>query len=106
MATPEQYIPDLTNPLSEKQREVLHVIARGNADGSAVDRDQLMSRLSYAPTMNCVIFILRYMVAQNRVVKVGIERRLRSNKQGHLRYHNVATYRITSLGRSFISADE
>ena len=101
MATPEQYIPNTTNPLSDKQTEVLHVIARGNPDGSPVDAYQLQARLSYQPKMDSVKFILRYMVAQKRVKVVGKEKRIRPETQ---RAYQTPVYAVTELGRSLIYA--
>lgn len=100
MATPEQYIANTTTPISDKQAEVLNVVARGNPDGSYVDRHQIRDRLSYDPHIQSVHFILRYMVAQKRIEIAGKE--LRQKKEGGARFR-TRVYRLTELGRSFIS---
>lgn len=100
MASPEKYISKHTYIVTEKQAEVLNIIARANADGSFVDRHQIRDRVSYDPHINCIIFILRYMLAQKRIEIVGREKRL----SGAGRICNTAVYKITGLGRSFIVA--
>lgn len=103
MATPEQYISNSTRPISMKQAEILNVIARGNPDGSYVDRHQLRDRLSYNPHVQSVHFSLRYMVAQKRVEVAGKELRTHEKFTGSFQ---TRIYRITELGRLFISASE
>lgn len=101
MATPEQHIANKTNPISKKQAEVLSVIARGNPDGSHVDWHQIRERLSYNPKLDAVRFILRYMIAQRRVEALDLE--LRQKQDTGIRF-KTRVYKVTELGRSFISA--
>ena len=100
MATPEQYISNTTQSISMKQAEILSAIARCNADGTYLDKNQLREVLSYKPNRDAVTFSLRYMLAQKRIEVAGREKRLSSSNQKK----TMKTYRITILGRSFISA--
>jgi len=100
MATPEQYITDNPRPVSEKQIEVLRIIARGNPDGSPVDMWQILERVSYPATSNTIRFILRYMRAQGRIKVAGMFDRPCGESKSMVR--SLKTFIITDLGLMLI----
>lgn len=61
--------------LSLKQMEALNVIVRGNIDGSFVDLDELLERLSYRPTKPAVQFTIRALKDRGLIEKKGPEYR-------------------------------
>lgn len=66
--------------LTEKQIEQLRVIGPGNPDGSDVDIDEILERLSYTTTKQSFQFSLRALINKGlvekgpRVVRRGRER--------------------------------
>ncbi|MBE0438051.1 MAG: hypothetical protein IBX56_19910 [Methylomicrobium sp.] len=100
MAAPEKYIFPYSTSISEKQIEVMSVIARGNPDGGYVDVYQILERVSYTESLGAVKFILRYMMAQKRVEKAGKARRERlwgEGKRG-VYFRPLTVYRLTQKG--------
>jgi len=61
--------------LTNKQREILALIIEGNEDGSAVDMDQLLERISYKPSKDALHFSIRYLSAKGMIEKSGLEKR-------------------------------
>lgn len=61
--------------LSEKQAEILKHIVRMNADGSFIDLDQLLERLSYKPSKDALQFSIRHLVGRNLIEKKPVEYR-------------------------------
>lgn len=61
--------------LSLKQAEALAVVVRGNVDGSFVDLDELIERLSYKPSKAAAQFTVRALVDRNLIEKKGPEYR-------------------------------
>lgn len=59
--------------LTAKQQEVLLVAAARNADGSPVDLDQIIERVSYKPTKAAIQFTIRALIAHGLIQKVGNE---------------------------------
>lgn len=59
--------------LTGKQQEVLKVIAAGNPDGSPVDLDQVIERVSYKPTKAAIQFTIRGLRGHDLIEKVGTE---------------------------------
>lgn len=55
--------------LSPKAFEVVRVIMRGNPDGSWVDLDQLLERLSYKPSKQSMQFTLRALIKRGLIEK-------------------------------------
>ncbi|MFM0095663.1 hypothetical protein PQQ87_08620 [Paraburkholderia nemoris] len=68
----------MTNPylrLTKKQIELMSIIIRKNEDGSAVDLDQILARLSYVTTKQSLQFSIRALVAKRLIVKQELEKR-------------------------------
>lgn len=61
--------------LTLKQIELLNTIGRRNPDGSAVDLDQLIERLSYKPTKQSIQFSIRALIAHGLIQKDAPEKR-------------------------------
>lgn len=61
--------------LTDKQLEVLRVIAERNPDGSLADLDQVIERASYKPTKQAIQFSIRALVGHKLIVKEGSEHR-------------------------------
>lgn len=55
--------------LTEKQIEQLRVICPGNSDGTDLDIDEILERLSYRTTKNSFQFSLRALINKGLVVK-------------------------------------
>ncbi len=55
--------------ISKKQIEVLKLIIRANPDGSLIDIDQLLERLSYKPTKQALQFTIRQLVGRKYIEK-------------------------------------
>ena len=98
--SPEQGVANVTRAISYKQAEILNIIARGNSDGSYVDRHQIRNRLSYDPHIQSVHFALRYLFAQGRIEIVGKEVRVSTHVEVNCK---TRVYRISELGKLFIS---
>lgn len=61
--------------LTQKQLELLRVIGTRNPDGTAVDLDQILERLSYAPTKQSLQFSIRALIAHDLIQKDAPEKR-------------------------------
>jgi DNA-binding MarR family transcriptional regulator len=61
--------------LTQKQLELLRVIGARNPDGGATDLDQILERLSYAPTKQSLQFSIRALVAHDLIKKDAPEKR-------------------------------
>lgn len=59
--------------LTPKQQEVLTLLDAGNPDGTHLDLDQLLERLSYRPTKAAVQFTVRSLVGHGLIFKQGQE---------------------------------
>lgn len=55
--------------ISAKQREVLSCIVRANPDGTWLDLDQILERLTYAPTKAALQFTVRQLVERGLAEK-------------------------------------
>lgn len=62
-------------PLTDKQTEILRVLCKLNADGSFVDLDQLLMRLSYDTSKQSMQFSIRALVSRGLIVKQPCENR-------------------------------
>jgi DNA-binding MarR family transcriptional regulator len=92
--------------LTSKQRELLTTIAKANPDGSPTDLNEILERLSYAPTKESVQFSIRALIAHNIIEKLGSE-----NRRGRRRVLIGATELGKQLAApskigSFISSEE
>jgi len=94
--TPEQGVPFSTRQPSPQQIEILSIVARGNSDGSQVDKAQVLERVSFTNKQNNVWFIMRYMLAQGRIERVDMVKRYHGKRK-------VRTFGVTKLGRHLIS---
>ena len=74
---------------------ILDVIYRRNSDGSLVDLDQLIERVSYDVTKQAIQHSLRAMLEKGVIEKAGREKR---------RDRSRMTYRVTKLGHDLIRA--
>ena len=61
--------------LTRKQVAILKTIRKGNEDGSAVDLDQIIERLSWHPSKQSFQFSLRKLIDKGLVQKLGLEER-------------------------------
>lgn len=61
--------------LTTKQIELIGILGRRNPDGSAVDLDQLLDRLSYKPTKQSLQFSIRALIARGLIQKDAPEKR-------------------------------
>jgi DNA-binding MarR family transcriptional regulator len=61
--------------LTTKQAEILKMIARCNSDGTFLDLDQLLDRLSYKPTKAALQFSLRFLIERGFIEKKPTELR-------------------------------
>lgn len=61
--------------LTAKQAEILKLVIKGNPDGSFLDLDQLLDRLSYKPSKQALQFSLRFMVERGLIEKKPTELR-------------------------------
>lgn len=68
--------------LSQKQAEILTLVIKGNPDGTFLDLDQLLDRLSYKPTKQALQFSIRYLIDRGLVEKKPTE--FRRNAQRRL----------------------
>lgn len=72
--------------LTDKQIEQMKVIVTGNPDGSVVDLDQILERLSYGPSKQSFQFSLRALINKGLVLK-GI----RESRRGRERQTIIPT---------------
>lgn len=84
--------------LTDKQAEILKHVVKGNPDGSFVDLDQLLDRLSYKPSKDALHFSLRFMVNRGLIEKKDTELRRGAKRrvvapthQGYLEYRSLAS---------------
>lgn len=61
--------------LTSKQIELMTIIGSGNPDGTAVDLDQILERLSYHPTKQSLQFSIRALIARDLIKKDPAEKR-------------------------------
>ncbi len=61
--------------LTPKQFEMLKLVVAGNDDGSMIDLDQLIERLSYRPSKQAIQFSIRAMIKHEMIEKCGMENR-------------------------------
>lgn len=61
--------------LTTKQKEILTHVIEANVDGSTIDMDQLLSRLSYTPTKQALHFSLRFLNEKGCLEKAGLDKR-------------------------------
>lgn len=78
--------------LTQKQRALLEVIARGNKDGSKVDMRQLTDLLPYKPSLESLHFSIRALVKHGLIEKMPLEKR-----EGRLK----RPLQVTPLGMHF-----
>lgn len=67
--------------LTHKQIEQMQVISAGNKDGSPVDIDEILERLSYKPSKESFQFSLRALIAKELVEKGAREVRRGRERQ-------------------------
>lgn len=80
--------------LSAKQAEILTLIVRMNTDGTFLDLDQLIEKLSYNPTKEALQFSIRHLVSRGLIEKKEPE--LRRNAKRRIlapTMHGYAEYR-------------
>lgn len=82
--------------LTDKQLEVLRVIAEANTDGTLADLDEVIERVSYKPTKQAIQFSIRALVGHELIEKQGAEKR---------RGRNRVLLAVTPLGLHFHSAN-
>lgn len=82
--------------LTDKQLEVLRVIAEANTDGTLADLDEVIERVSYKPTKQAIQFSIRALIGHELIEKRGAEKR---------RGRNRVLLAATPLGVHFHSAN-
>jgi len=80
--------------VSPKQMEILRIVARGNGDGSQVDKKQVLQRVTFTTNQNNVWYIMRYMMAQGRIERSELVKRYKGMR-------TVRTFRVSDKGRYF-----
>ena len=83
--------------LTEKQLEVIRVIAEANTDGTPADLDEILERVSYKPTKQAIQFSIRALIEHGLIEKVGSE-----NRRGRRRTLIAATL----LGQHYANANK
>lgn len=78
--------------LTQKQTEILSIVAKGNADGTLADLDEVIARASYKPTKQAIQFTIRALVEHGLIEKRGQEKR---------RNRMRVVFGVTDLGRHF-----
>lgn len=66
--------------LTEKQKNLLSVIIKGNVDGTWCDLDQILDKIDYTTTKESIQFSLRFLVQRGLIQKAGIETRRGKNR--------------------------
>jgi hypothetical protein len=61
--------------LTDKQAEILKTVCRCNPDGTFLDLDQLLDRLTYKPTKEALQFSLRFLINRGLIEKKPVELR-------------------------------
>ncbi len=79
--------------LTPKQIDMLILIAKGNADGTLIDLDQLMERAAHQPTKASLQFSVRAMIASGLIEKAGTEKR---------RDRRRVLFKATALGQHYV----
>jgi predicted transcriptional regulator len=59
--------------LTEKQREILNILLKGNPDGSWVDMDQLLDRLSYETSKPSIQYSVRTLMKKKLMERKDLE---------------------------------
>lgn len=67
--------------LSRKQWEIIDAIMRGNPDGTWLDFDQLLERMSYKPSKPSMHFSLRALINRGLIEKAPTELRRKQNRR-------------------------
>jgi DNA-binding MarR family transcriptional regulator len=67
--------------MSPKAWEIIRVIMRGNPDGSWVDLDQLIERLSYNPSKESLQFSIRALIKRGMIERKDTEFRRGVNRR-------------------------
>lgn len=67
--------------LSRKQWEIIDAIMRGNPDGTWLDFDQLLDRMSYGPSKPSMHFSLRALINRGLVENAPQELRRKQNRR-------------------------
>jgi DNA-binding MarR family transcriptional regulator len=82
--------------LTDKQLEVLRVIAEANPDGTLADLDEVIERAAYKPTKQAIQFSIRALIGHELIEKRGAEKR---------RGRNRVLLAVTPLGQHFHAAN-
>ncbi|MFW6855374.1 hypothetical protein ACODYM_29205 [Burkholderia gladioli] len=61
--------------LTKKQIELMTIVIKKNEDGSPVDLDQILGRLSYVTTKQSLQFSIRALVAKDLIAKGELDKR-------------------------------
>ncbi len=81
--------------LTQKQIDLLSVIARGNEDGTSCDLDQIVERCAHHPSKQSLQFSLRALINHGLIERQGTERRRNAKRR---------LIGITPLGQHFAAA--
>lgn len=79
--------------LSDKQINVLAVVAAKNEDGTLVDLDQVIERQNYETNKSAIQFIIRNLVVEKKL----IEKKGSENRRGRKR----VLFDVTPLGEKY-----
>jgi len=64
-----------TMTMTTKQRQIMNTVVRLNEDGSFLDLDQILDRLTYRTSKQSLQFSIRFLIKKGFLIKQGRERR-------------------------------
>lgn len=71
----------INRDLSRKQWEIIDAIMRGNTDGSWLDFDQLLEKMSYGPSKPSMHFSLRALIKRGLIENAPHEVRRKQSRR-------------------------
>lgn len=66
---------------TEKQRQIMTLLVKGNPDGSFLDLDQLRDSLPYTPSKEALTWSIRYLIGHGVMEKGGTEKRRKARRR-------------------------
>lgn len=67
--------------LTQKQLQLLTVIAKGNGPGEPMDLDQILDACPYETTKQSIQFSIRSLIGKELIVKLGLHKRRGRQRQ-------------------------
>lgn len=91
--------------LTQKQIELLQVIGSKNNDGTEVDLDQIIERVSWHPKKDALQFSIRALMAHGLIKRLDSEKR-RGRSHRLIALTDLGLHFAASASRSYISTVE